>query len=494
MADTVEEIVTSFSAICPLWNGDVWDALQGKRFDAAEQYLQDILFAMPAERWSDIYWMGIAQGIPSFRGDLDLDVWKNKALPLIGNAILKSASPSKMSAAYSSIDLDSIKEFHSFIIASIPGKDEKAKIGWLKEETQPLLVTFLLASPLGLNLSGVPISQENITRLKTLPENIHGLLFSIQTPEIIKTIAEQNSIPEEKLGSIAALIGLVFLGFIHAEELSDKISKQANLSIPVGKSLFDSFNTRLFRPIQSDLDKIYAPLPHEETPSSPSTTPAPKTISLSDIGWAKQPAAISAINANVPKPAAVTPAVNASKTPVPTPTSAPVVPPPPPAPMILHEDTSFKPAEKNLNFSLAKPGNLDEMKTASGVPVPQAPAKAAVLEFGTVPVPAPKPVVPKPPLSSVPMPTASTGARNVSQITSAIGAPVAASAAPAVPVAPAMPKPISAPVLMPKPPVPTPTQAMNAIPVPRPPQAPQAPTIPTTPAQQPNKTVVKDFL
>jgi hypothetical protein len=134
--------------------------------------------------------------------------------------------------------------------------------------------------------------------------------------------------------------------------------------------------------------------------------------------------------------------------------------------MMLHEDTTFKSAEKNLNFSLAKPGDTNEMKMASGAPQAAMSARAAVLEFGTVPVPTPKSTVPKPPLSSVPRPLISAGARNVSQITATIAVPMT-------------PKPLA------------PTAAMNAVPVPRPPQA---PITPKAPLPQLDKAIVKDFL
>ena len=447
-----------------------------------------------------------------------------------------------MSGAFSSIDLDFIEKFHLFLISSIPGDTESTRIAWAKNEVQPLLINFFLANPLGLNFSSTPISQINITRLKALPENLRGILFSMQTPEIIKKISDQNNIPEEKLSGIANLIGSVLLGFIHGEELPEEISKKTGLSLSISKALFDSFNTRIFNPIQSDLDKLYAPLPNEEKIKNPiieniavkPAMPTPsivKPTTLSDVGWSKMPAGTSA---SIPTPR---PAVPASTfTPAPAPMSIPKpavsATPSEPAPMMLHEDTTFKAPEKNAGFTLSKPGGsaemtIDQKKT-------QAPLRPAVLEFGgakssastsTTPttggMAAPKPPMPsvqtpqygnfRTPLSSMPT-VASAGPRNVTQITptAPIAAPIRPSFASTAAPSTSIPTQASTPIQIPKPPAPPSapkpipaTPSMTSIPTPRPPQAPQAPQTfqssqtpkpQTQPPQQPNKAIVKDFL
>jgi hypothetical protein len=101
--------------------------------------------------------------------------------------------------------------------------------------------------------------------------------------------------------------------------------------------------------------------------------------------------------------------------------------------MMLHEDTTFKPAEKNMSFTLSKPGGTAEMSMNSGVA--QAPTRPAVLEFGGGAAAGTS--VPKPPASASssarPMgfgssfsstPTANIGTRNVSQIMPAMPVPI----------------------------------------------------------------------
>jgi hypothetical protein len=132
--------------------------------------------------------------------------------------------------------------------------------------------------------------------------------------------------------------------------------------------------------------------------------------------------------------------------------------------MMLHEDTVFKPAEKNEGFTLPKPNANAEMHMATGTS--QAPIRPAVLEFGGAKIPVPNTTATTTSgtyyggfgssLSSTPI--AGAGSRNVSQI---------------------MP---TVPVPIPKPPAPltTPSASASTNSVPMPPQPPKA--------------IVKDFL
>jgi hypothetical protein len=131
---------------------------------------------------------------------------------------------------------------------------------------------------------------------------------------------------------------------------------------------------------------------------------------------------------------------------------------------MLHEDTSFKSAQKNEGFTLSKPNANAEVHL--DFVAPQAPARPVVLEFGGANTAVPKPPTPSssgtpytgfnPSLSSAPI--ASAGSRNVSQIGSSLPPPI------------------------PKPPVPP----QGAVPLPKPPQ-------PPTPPQK-EKVIVKNFL
>jgi hypothetical protein len=314
-------------------------------------------------------------------------------------------------------------------------------------------------------------------RWDIITPQLREALFSDVNADFTWNLCQSEHLTEEMSYQVAELAGYVLLGLLHPEDLAGELVSSVDLPAPLAKTISDQINSRVFAPLRTDIDKVYSPMSKlggfpmgsapkilqdidasskkDIAPSNiiPST---PKPTTLSDIGWSKQPVVGPSvgISATIPPPA-----------PKPIPPRPPVAPAPAPkppaepAPMMLHEDAAFKPAEKNTSFTLSKPGSADEMNLSRGG-VPQAPARPAVLEFGgatAAGISVPKP--PTPASSSArpvgfgssfaSMPTANIGTRNVSQI------------------------------------VPTAS-------VPMPPRPPQAPPVPPTP--QPDKPIVKDFL
>jgi hypothetical protein len=304
-------------------------------------------------------------------------------------------------------------------------------------------------------------------------------LFSDMNADFVWNLCQSEHLTEEKSYQVAELSGYVLLGFLHPEDLAGEIVSSVDLPAPLAKTISDQINSRVFAPLRADIDKVYSPISKigggitKSTPkiiqdiesSSPQRTvpqnitpPPQKPVTFSDVGWSKQPATQSNIVVKL-----VTP------TPIPSPVPKPAVAAAEPAPMMLHEDTTFKPAEKNIGFTLTKPHGGAEMNLSKGPAA--ATTRPAVLEFGGASsgdMSVPKPSMPG--QSSVrPMgfgssfpsaPTTNTGSRNVSQIVLTMSTPV--------------PKP-------PTPPMP-----------PRPPQVSSTP--PSTSVPQPDKLIVKDFL
>jgi len=376
-------------------------------------------------------------------------------------------------------------------------------------------------------------------RFVLLPPTLQDAVFSEQNAEIISSVGEQYHLPDDKLEGVTSLVGWVLLGFLHIEDLPNEIASDTGIAAQLAKDITSTLNSKIFNLIKSDVDKAYAPVPHEEVqtgslpaPISLPTKSAYPSISLnkpttvSDIGWAKQPAATI-----VP-----TSAIGGANNAIPTPPRAPVAtttPPSEPAPMMLHEDTTFKPAERNANFTVSRPGTGAEVNmNRSGVPTP--PQKAAILEFGSRPATT-TPQPPKPTTFGAPTrsystfnpslastPTGSSGSRNVSQITpTPTPAPAtptpphpAITPAPTAPIAPtgfnpttssSIPVPVAPkipripqvwdiPAKTPQPVASTaPTTISSSIPVPTPPKSPTSPSVAPN-YGVPQRPITKDFL
>jgi hypothetical protein len=293
--------------------------------------------------------------------------------------------------------------------------------------------------------------QQALMRWDTLPDSLREALYSEPNSDFIWSTCRGENVPEQKIYDVARIAGYVLLGFLHPEDVGQELMGAIAIDAKTAKDIQDALIDRIFSPLRADIDKAYAPLSKSEVVSVATAT-APKIIQdvsfvppkpapLPNVGWSKMsPSAI----ASVPMPAAPRAAAE-------------------PAPMILHEDTSFKAAEKNASFTLARPSSGADVHI-NQAPAASAPARPAVLEFGGIKPPAAAVnKTPTAPAANV-IRYADTGPRSVSQITPP---------APAVPQPPAPPKSPAAP-------------SNN---VPMPPTPPQPPSSP-----QANKPIVKDFL
>lgn len=298
-----------------------------------------------------------------------------------------------------------------------------------------------------------------LQRWDTLPESLREALYSEASSDFLwKTCAAEN-LPEIKTRQVAKIAGYVLLGFLHPEDLSRELMELIKIDPRTAKSIQDAINNRIFSPLRADIDKTYIPLSKIEI-AHPSIAPKvfqdvsslpPKPATLPDVGWSKMPAP------TMPSP------ISGIRPPTPPVAKAALKPSIDPAPMMLHEDTTFKAAEKNASFTLSRPGAGADVHMGQGATIPT-PPRPAVLEFGGVKPPQSSGAVHytdlKPSLSA--MPTANTGPRSVSQV----GTPSIA------PMPPSVQKPTPSQSAMPPAPMP-----------PRPSQTPQG-----------DRPIVKDFL
>jgi len=267
-------------------------------------------------------------------------------------------------------------------------------------------------------------------------------------------LSEELKFERDKALGISAEIKRTVLGPIK-KELSDigvDISLLDKFQIPAIKGLSPSVVAAAAAP-----KMIQDVGPAASMPAAPA---APKPSTVSDIGWSKKPAPPA-----VPIAPTIRPDALQVSWIVPTPTPKPIssdaaaaaaAQPAEPAPVMLHQDTTFKAPEKNAGFTLTRPGSGAEVSLSQSGAGGQAPTRPAVLEFGGSNAPA-KPAAPA--AGAVHYTEFAAGARNVSQVSP--------------------PSPSASPV---------------PVPVPRPPQPPQMPQSPQQDPQQKQKTIVKDFL
>ena len=93
-----------------------------------------------------------------------------------------------------------------------------------------------------------------------LPENIKAVLDSENNIETARQICRAHHLnDEEKILIIEQLIGLILLGFVSADDLSREISENIHLNKKHADDISSEINRKIFAPIKSEIDKIYAP-------------------------------------------------------------------------------------------------------------------------------------------------------------------------------------------------------------------------------------------
>jgi len=106
--------------------------------------------------------------------------------------------------------------------------------------------------------------QQKLERWDTLPDNLKEALFSEYNADILWQVCRTQHLTEDKIKIIATLAGDVILGFIHPEDLAKEIRESLNLNPEIANSIANEIDRKIFSPVKTDLEKVYAPPSEEE--------------------------------------------------------------------------------------------------------------------------------------------------------------------------------------------------------------------------------------
>lgn len=229
MDKTVEPIITSI----PIWETKTWNAIQDKDFETAKNNLRDFLLTFSEEEWGGIFWGVILDGIPAVRGYLDEDIWQEKAVPAISQAIFNLAPPSEISNLYNSLNLQAVQKIHNGLLKSLQAEAPDVKLKVLREKYAKFYA-FFLAMPgqvLGMetmpahSLHAVPPKTELEDRFLSMSYSLRELLFSAPTAETIYRTGEKFHLSPDKISDLSKIFGLAVLGVVPVDQIDEEIHK-----------------------------------------------------------------------------------------------------------------------------------------------------------------------------------------------------------------------------------------------------------------------------
>ncbi len=229
-----------------------------------------------------------------------------------------------------------------------------------------------------------------LERWDSLPPVLREALCSDINSDFVWKTCEAEFVPDEKIYSVARLVGYVLMGFLHPEDMASEIRSTIGVDLRIATPIANAINQRIFVPIRGDIDKIYGPaaaiapkIIEEIRPAAKISPPVPAPFPIVPSG-APRPSAIPPPPKKEPtrivseKPPSLDEFANLKK-PVPPSSPAPSL-----KPIVLQTESVSRPIPNAPNFKIPTIAENVMGGEKATVPLPTAPA---VIEIGGVPTP-----------------------------------------------------------------------------------------------------------
>ncbi len=89
-----------------------------------------------------------------------------------------------------------------------------------------------------------------------LPKELQKALFSEETAKDIQGLIVKYGLDDQPTSLLANIVGDVFLGLLHPNQVKARLIQDYNLPEDVAESLNNDLNTLLFQPLQGSLNKL----------------------------------------------------------------------------------------------------------------------------------------------------------------------------------------------------------------------------------------------
>ena len=172
------------------------------------------------------------------------------------------------------------------------------------------------------------IQDQAFQRWDTLPDNLRNALCDETSSDFIWKTCKDEHIPDEKIYSVARIVGYVLMGFLHPDDAAKEIQDVTGVDLRIANSIASAITPRIFTPLRASIDGIYEP---------------------AGSSWFK-----SKISGDAGEPMMI---IKDVKTETQTGKSSPVPPTPgkksearPPEPLILQGNTPFEVNRKSADF------------------------------------------------------------------------------------------------------------------------------------------------
>jgi len=119
-----------------------------------------------------------------------------------------------------------------------------------------------------------PSSQEIQKKFTTLSDKLRQVITAVQTAETLQNISEKNNLNTNQTKELGKHCGLVMLGFEPPINFIGNVKSGLNISEEKAGEIAKDINTRIFRQVKEELQKLYRITDTSKTPPPP-ITPLP---------------------------------------------------------------------------------------------------------------------------------------------------------------------------------------------------------------------------
>lgn len=103
------------------------------------------------------------------------------------------------------------------------------------------------------------VQNQALQRWDSLPDSLREALSSEINSDFIWKTCRDEHIPDEKIYAVARIAGYVLMGFVHPDDASKEIRDATGIDVRIADSIMSAISARIFAPLRQTIDGIYEP-------------------------------------------------------------------------------------------------------------------------------------------------------------------------------------------------------------------------------------------
>ena len=116
-------------------------------------------------------------------------------------------------------------------------------------------------------------------KFKNLPQDLRDAILSVDTANIIQSIAKKHVLTIDKMGKLADEIGLLMLGITHPKNFISNLEKKLGINSETIKKITEEINIQIFAKVRRSLKRIHELEEEKIKEKKESVVPIPKSES-----------------------------------------------------------------------------------------------------------------------------------------------------------------------------------------------------------------------